>query len=1413
MKKILSLALVFVILLSVVLVAPNTVSANGLTKLNAVKYGILSKYTVTDSEKDSDGEYIVGGIQLDPNCTNAQTYESMQSIGFVDRTNIPYVAFRVLAPADGSYSIQTKYNMGLGASEGFGDGYFNVVAVNDTEVYKSPVVKQGGTYIDDYNVKLKKGVNIIRLLTAVGENFSINPWCNVHALYIENTLTGIEPGNNFELKPGNAPFVNDYNADTSSGTLGGVNVETVKKFAFTYDNLKVGSLDYVPYFAYTVNAPVSGYYDMSLEFYTGVNDSTGYFTLFVDDVKQKINFIDNKGTWFSQAAMSVYIPEGEHTISITSAMGHSTEFYRTWCDFSTFRFHGGDIALAATQIDPVTISDPTRLEAETYSYANGYTNIEASGSGRKILGGADWDYGTAQSFSELQSYFDKSNMLYLTFAVEAPADGAYTLSPGYYWSGSASSSHFASVLVNDNDAYKATFVNQGTSGFNSGTITVNLNKGRNIIRVIPFTSDSNAGNGWINFDYLDIDERLTGIYAGTKVRAEAENAEFYGHIEKNAAGQLGNSEIYDMQRAGIKSDAFTKSDLREMPYYTLTVNAPADGWYDMTALVAPEKLFSRSPDYIGIIVDNTTYARPFRIDTANGNVSADQRYSVNKIDLTMYLTAGEHLMILTAPAPTSAGLGRYMRINFDAVELYGGLSVGKTPADPEPELSVYYEAEDAYMHQYQLGVADNESWHGKLCAFAGTANYTYNVSAAEMPKYLNQSAAYIAFAVEAPADGNYDMQLRFKIGSGNTENFDAYVEKYGNPYASVVANGKYYRAVHSGRNGWISPSNVLSVELKKGINIIYAFATTKELEEAIGGIYIDYDYLLMQKGLKAVECDLYYYGDANSDKFVDLKDLLRIKRFIADPANVTCDENSSNLDGDSAYTVNASDVALFKRMLLDPTGQNEYSWLKVAGQNGDTGITALRSSPYKESWLVDVGNAVTVHYADQIPDGNYTINVTSDKKQYFEGFGAAMTETSGYNLSFLGKEERTLLMNDLFSNSKGDALNLKFLRQPLGCADFSVGTPYTYDDVSGDTSLSHFSISRDDKYIIPNIKEAQAINSGLEFVGGIWTAPPWMKTSAVWNTASGNIKLSTSHYGTYSNYVVKALQAYKNRGIFIKYLSAQNEPDGNHTIPSTWYDNWSMQSLVNGYLYPAIQNSGIGTKLIAYDFNWFDTNSDNINRIKGFIKGPQGYLDGKNYGIAFHPYMFNAEVQSVIHNLYPDMPIYVTEAAGNSLRENFFNSANKTVSSLRNYAAMYLYWNIMLDENCGPYLEGMGGGGIGLTEYETATGKVTKLSDYYALAHYSKFIDPGAYIVDSTATHDLQYVPAGSNKYTNYVGLMNVAAVNPDGSYSTVITNTYNRNIRVKILIGNGLALQYNVPAESAVSISWNPATVSQYVK
>jgi glucosylceramidase len=62
-------------------------------------------------------------------------------------------------------------------------------------------------------------------------------------------------------------------------------------------------------------------------------------------------------------------------------------------------------------------------------------------------------------------------------------------------------------------------------------------------------------------------------------------------------------------------------------------------------------------------------------------------------------------------------------------------------------------------------------------------------------------------------------------------------------------------------------------------------------------------------------------------------------------------------------------------------------------------------------------------------------------------------------------------------------------------------------------------------------------------------------------------------------------------------------------------------------------------------------------------------------------------------------------------------------------------WNLALDENYGPHT-----GGCpdcrGIVVINSKTGEVTRNLDYYALAHASRFVRPGAHRIDSTTGVD-----------------------------------------------------------------------------
>jgi len=78
---------------------------------------------------------------------------------------------------------------------------------------------------------------------------------------------------------------------------------------------------------------------------------------------------------------------------------------------------------------------------------------------------------------------------------------------------------------------------------------------------------------------------------------------------------------------------------------------------------------------------------------------------------------------------------------------------------------------------------------------------------------------------------------------------------------------------------------------------------------------------------------------------------------------------------------------------------------------------------------------------------------------------------------------------------------------PMGTSDFtSCSCNYSYDDGVADPTLSRFSTAHDDAYIIPLIKQAQAINPNMKLFANPWSPPAWMKTNnSQLGTSNGNV--------------------------------------------------------------------------------------------------------------------------------------------------------------------------------------------------------------------------------------------------------------------------------------------------------------------
>ena len=124
------------------------------------------------------------------------------------------------------------------------------------------------------------------------------------------------------------------------------------------------------------------------------------------------------------------------------------------------------------------------------------------------------------------------------------------------------------------------------------------------------------------------------------------------------------------------------------------------------------------------------------------------------------------------------------------------------------------------------------------------------------------------------------------------------------------------------------------------------------------------------------------------------------------------------------------------------------------------------------------------------PAGNGAALVRLDaatRYQEMDGFGAAITGSTSYNLSLMPEEVRKQFLAETFSP---DRYGFSYVRVPIGCSDFSL-SDYTCCDTPG---IENFALTTEEtKYIIPTLKEILAINSDLKILASPWTCPRWMK--------------------------------------------------------------------------------------------------------------------------------------------------------------------------------------------------------------------------------------------------------------------------------------------------------------------------------
>jgi glucosylceramidase len=455
-----------------------------------------------------------------------------------------------------------------------------------------------------------------------------------------------------------------------------------------------------------------------------------------------------------------------------------------------------------------------------------------------------------------------------------------------------------------------------------------------------------------------------------------------------------------------------------------------------------------------------------------------------------------------------------------------------------------------------------------------------------------------------------------------------------------------------------------------------------------------------------------------------------------------------------------------------------YSCEEKTSESSSTSMSILRTSFDKKYLLTQTDTQIFFQNANN----NYAIPTieidTTSTFQIIDGFGYTLTGGSAYHINQkLDSTQRKQLLEELFSKTSG--IKISYLRISIGASDLDADV-FSYNDLpeeDSDINLTKFDIKPDKANLIPLLKQILAINPEIKLMGSAWSAPSWMKT----NKKSIGGSLNTIYYPTYAQYFVKYLQEMQKEGIHIDAITIQNEPENPHNNPSMTMTATEQTDFIKNHLGVAFAKSNIKTKIIIFDHNC-DHPEYPIKILNDSIA--RKYIGGS----AFHLYAGDISALSKVHNTHPDKDIFFTEqwtsSDGNFGGDLAWHTKNVTIGATRNWSKIVLAWNLAADTKQEPHTKGGCTNCLGALTIDNQN--ITKNVSYYAIAHFAKFVYPGAKRI---ASNFIETLP-------------NVAFMNPNGSKAIIILNEEEeaKNLNIKI---NQKIVPINISAKSVTSLCW----------
>jgi glucosylceramidase len=363
----------------------------------------------------------------------------------------------------------------------------------------------------------------------------------------------------------------------------------------------------------------------------------------------------------------------------------------------------------------------------------------------------------------------------------------------------------------------------------------------------------------------------------------------------------------------------------------------------------------------------------------------------------------------------------------------------------------------------------------------------------------------------------------------------------------------------------------------------------------------------------------------------------------------------------------------------------------------------------------------------------------SKRDQEIVGFGASFLESGMICLNSLDPANQEKVLAALFDPDRGAGFSA--MKTVIAATDFMAAGPfYTYDDHSGDVGMKLFSIQRDlgKNGLVAYIKRARRFGQ-FSLQAPMDYPPDWM----LFNVKT-NQDVDPQYYDALARYYARYAQAYQTAGIFVDFISLFNEPNIYTKIPPE-----KVRDLLRDHVGPLFARDGIKSGIQAFEPN----TRERASRYWPVILNDP---EARRYvgAIAYHGYEYkDYDKIAALHHQYPELKLWMTEichayetdtprthpmpyrdyADGDFWGNQIFNDLEAGTSA-------WIYWNMILDEKGGPWLvspihgdpENNNQHPVIIVDRQTK--QITYTGLYYYLAHFSKFVRPGAVRVVTTGS-------------------------------------------------------------------------------